>query len=183
MSTQQVERLTALLARVQRNRGLPRGDNGASRPQAAPMTAPVAAAPPARRAEPPVAAVPTPPAAVMATPAGASAAARARPAPTPLEMAFEGRVSQPEQLTQPIDLAPLPTASSSGGTAAASRGGASADTAASRGGASGRDGRVLAEPNTPEPSKPIVQVVSKQPPHTAASFGELLRRSLSLRPR
>jgi hypothetical protein len=168
MSTQQVERLTALLARVQRNRSLPRSDNGASRPQPAPMPAPVAAAPPARRAEPQVAAV-LPPAAVIAAPA---AAARARPAPTPLEMAFEGRVSQPHQATQPIDLAPLPTASSGGGTAPALHGGASA-----------RDGRVLAEPNTPEPSKPIVQVVSKQPPHTAASFGELLRRSLSLRPR
>jgi hypothetical protein len=45
------------------------------------------------------------------------------------------------------------------------------------------EGRVLAEPNTAEPTKPIVQVVSKQPPPAAASFGELLKRSLSLRPR
>jgi hypothetical protein len=45
------------------------------------------------------------------------------------------------------------------------------------------EGRVLAEPNTTEPTKPIVQVVSKQPPVAAASFGELLKRSLSLRPR
>lgn len=161
MSNQQVERLTALLARVQRNRSAPRGDNGVARPQAAAAPVPTPGATPAsapRRAEPAAAAVPVPPSSVMAAPAPAPS--RGRPAPTPLEMAFEGRVSQPvEQMTQPIDVSPLPVASSP------------------------RDGRVLAEPNTPEPSKPIVQVVSKQPPHAAASFGELLRRSLSLRPR
>jgi hypothetical protein len=32
-------------------------------------------------------------------------------------------------------------------------------------------------------TKPIAQVVSKHPPTTALAFGELLRRSLALRPR
>jgi len=154
MSTQQVERLTALLARVQRNRSSSRGGNGASARQPVAAVAPPAAAPAPKRGELPVPSAPVP-----------SAPSRGRHAPTPLEMALEGRVSQPaEQFTRPVDVAPVPTPAPAAAPARAA-------------------GRVLAEPITPEPSKPIVQVVSKQPPHAAASFGELLKRSLSLRPR
>jgi translation initiation factor IF-2 len=205
MSHPQVERLEALLARVQRNRSLPRRDNAAPAPRpraeqapAAPVAAapvprprveqppaappaapaarprveqapaaPVAAAPaPKPRAEQPPPAPIAPPAARPRTeqpqPAPASAPPRAKPALTPLEMALEGRAGQPATplRQQLIDSVPPPAA------------------------APMRDvGRVLAEPSTPEPSKPNVQVVSKQPPHAVASFGELLRRSLSLRPR
>ena len=46
-----------------------------------------------------------------------------------------------------------------------------------------REGAMLVDPPLSQPSKPIVQVVSKHPPSVAANFGELLKRSLSLRPR
>jgi hypothetical protein len=173
MSNQQVERLSALLARVQRNRSLPRGDNGAvSKTQAgvgAPAAPPAPAKPRVETAKvapapvPPPKAAPAPAPAQMAAPVPppAAAPARGKAAPTPLEMALEGRLSRPmETATQPPEVVPPPAAT-----------------------APVREGRVLAEPIVPEPSKPIVQVVSKQPPHTVASFGELLRRSLSLRPR
>jgi hypothetical protein len=42
---------------------------------------------------------------------------------------------------------------------------------------------MLVDPPVAQPSKPIVQVVSKHPPTASSSFGELLKRSLSLRPR
>jgi len=42
---------------------------------------------------------------------------------------------------------------------------------------------LIIDPPIPQPSKPVAQVVSKHPPSVALSFGELLRRSLSLRPR
>jgi hypothetical protein len=160
MSTQQVERLTALLARVQRNRSASRAGNGAPAPQPVAAIAPPAAAPAPRRAE-----VPVPPAPVAPVAPAPSAPSRGRHAPTPLEMALEGRVSQPsEQFASHTAVAPAPAPVPAAAPARAA-------------------GRVLAEPITPEPSKPIVQVVSKQPPHAAASFGELLKRSLSLRPR
>jgi len=42
---------------------------------------------------------------------------------------------------------------------------------------------LVIDPALEAPSKPIAQVVSKHPPSTPASFGDLLRRSLSARPR
>jgi hypothetical protein len=42
---------------------------------------------------------------------------------------------------------------------------------------------LLIDPPIPQPTKPVAQVVSKHPPSVASTFGELLRRSLSLRPR
>jgi hypothetical protein len=148
---------------VQRNRAVPRGANGAQ------LAQPVPAAIDRPRIEPPVPVVsPRVPAAAAPAPAAAPAAismpgqpARAKPAPTPLEMALEGRASrQPERPPPAAEAAPITFAPPAP-----------------------QGGRVLAEPVTAEPTKPIVQVVSKQPPHAAASFGELLRRSLSLRPR
>jgi hypothetical protein len=49
--------------------------------------------------------------------------------------------------------------------------------------ASKRDGVVLADPVPANPARPIAQVLSKQAPITPTSFGDLLKRSLSLRPR
>jgi hypothetical protein len=159
MSTRQVERLEALLATVQRNRGAQRGDNGAERVQQAPaVVRRTPAEPPPAPVAAPVSAPPPPPPAPPAPAPAMAQPARARPAPTPLEMALEGRASggvgKPERAAPAAPPPSPPT-----------------------------EGRVLAEPNTAEPTKPIVQVVSKQPPAAAASFGELLKRSLSLRPR
>jgi hypothetical protein len=44
-------------------------------------------------------------------------------------------------------------------------------------------GRVLADPTPPTVTRPIVQAVTKHPPTTGHTFGEMLRRSLALRPR
>jgi hypothetical protein len=41
---------------------------------------------------------------------------------------------------------------------------------------------VLADAGAMQPSKPIAHVVSPHPPAVALTFGELLRRSLALRP-
>jgi hypothetical protein len=45
------------------------------------------------------------------------------------------------------------------------------------------DSPIIIDPAVAQASKPVAQVVSKHPPSVALSFGELLRRSLSLRPR
>jgi len=45
------------------------------------------------------------------------------------------------------------------------------------------EGLVLADPVLGSPAKPIAQVVSKHPPLATPSFSDLLRRSLSARPR
>jgi hypothetical protein len=44
-------------------------------------------------------------------------------------------------------------------------------------------GRVLADPTPPQPTRPIVQAVTKHPPNQPHTFSELLKRSLALRPR
>jgi hypothetical protein len=45
------------------------------------------------------------------------------------------------------------------------------------------EGRVIADPAPPIPSKPIAQATTKHPPASGNTFGDLLRRSLALRPR
>jgi hypothetical protein len=45
------------------------------------------------------------------------------------------------------------------------------------------EGRVVADPQPVQPGRPIAHAVSMHPPSQALTFGELLRRSLSLRPR
>jgi hypothetical protein len=160
--TTQVDRLETLLARVQQNRQRPRAASpdalAAKQVAGAPM-APVAAAPSPPRAAPnradtrPLKPQPAPSAAQAAPP---------RPAATPLEMAVEGRLSSPSahgagQVSMPQQ--PPPAAPVS------------------------YDGRVLVDPQPAPAGRPIVQVVSMNPPSQALTFGELLRRSLSLRPR
>src|SRR6185295_111636 len=92
---------------------------------------------------------------------------RGKPGATPLEMAFEDQLSgahaapqaKPAQQPAPASFSPQAAASAV------------------------REGAMLVDPAVPQPSKPIVQVVSKHPPSVASTFGELLKRSLSLRPR
>jgi DNA polymerase-3 subunit gamma/tau len=125
-------------------------------------------------------------------------------------MAFEDQLSGPHaapQAAPAMAREPLPAFGHAG---PAGRGGASAGEAAPpvrgggaaveaapspRGGAASaprqsppaapapREGAMLVDPPVVQPSKPIVQVVSKHPPTAASNFGELLKRSLSLRPR
>ena len=144
-----VDRLQALLGRVQQNRGKARAQQEARQEDVDTLTAP-----PAGYERP-------------ARPAAVAAAPEPRPkpkAPTPLEMAVEGRIGQPaiEAVAAPRlvsarpQVAPPPPAA---------------------------DSVMVIEGAVPEPSKPIMHVVSTHPPTTAPSFGELLRRSLSLRPR
>ena len=148
----QVNRLQALLQRVEDNRKKPRAAAVATpapelRPAPAARAAPAPAAAPVRAAPPP----------------------EQRPKPkaaTPLEMAVEGRMSQPVS-PQPEVKRPMPQTTPKIAAVAAPV----------------SEGVLLVEGTMAEPSKPIVHVVSKHPPSTALSFGDLLRRSLSLRPR
>jgi hypothetical protein len=151
--SRQVDRLQALLQRVEDNRKKPRAV-AAFAPEAVP--APVAApAPPAVRA----------PAAPVRSAAPAPEQRPKPKAPTPLEMAVEGRISQPAM--PPPEAKPQlpPTRPRVAAVAPAPQ------------------GVLLVEGTLAEPSKPIAHVVSMHPPSTALTFGELLRRSLSLRPR
>jgi hypothetical protein len=165
MSTQ-VERLEALLERVRENRGQPRA--GAPAQPAAPARFEAAAPAPARPAPPPA------PAAARAEPRQAD---RAKPGATPLEMAFEDQLSGPHAPPQ-AKPAPQPAPASFKPREAAPSFAQQSSAAAAP-----REGAMLVDPVVPQPSKPIVQVVSKHPPSVASTFGELLKRSLSLRPR
>jgi hypothetical protein len=183
--TGQTDRLQALLVRVQENRQQPRGGN--TRAYQAPPA--VQEAPVVHRAQPAPREVPQPvyaaaaqaPAAQpafgertqprSADPRGAKAAA------TPLEMAVEGRLSAP--IHAPANTPPQAPAQSH---AHAPPQRAHAQAAAPAAPVS-REGVVLVEAQVPQPTRPIAQVVSMNPPSLAATFGELLRRSLSLRPR
>jgi hypothetical protein len=172
----QVDRLQALLQRVNDNRQKPRAvapaPVAAAGPTARMMAGPKASAAPQApgAARPAPAAMPTKP---QMVPGSSAADARPKPkAPTPLELAVEGRISQP--LAQPpvrpgavVSRAPAPAP-------------APAAVAAAR---PVYEGSMVADVAPAEPSKPIAHVVSTHPPFTALSFGELLRRSLSLRPR
>jgi hypothetical protein len=161
----QVDRLQALLQRVQLNR---------SKPHAV-WVAPVSAEQ-ARSAEPSRAAAVPAPAPHMSAPAPHMPATqsprgpdptvrsgapepRAKPATaTPLEMAVEGHFSRPV----PAEPAAKPAVATASGSS---------------------QGVALVDVALPQPQKPIAHVVSKHPHSSAATFGDLLRRSLSLRPR
>jgi len=143
----QVDRLQALLHRVQQNREKPRPDGGGGelgpRERGAPSGRPV-----------PMAAAPM------------AAAPMAAPGPDPRA------ASRPEQRDPrevPTSTFPRPRVDVPPPAATLS--------------ATSHGEPLIIDPPVPQPSKPVVQVVSKHPPSVALSFGELLRRSLSLRPR
>lgn len=150
----QVDRLQALLGRVQQNRAKARPDGGfgthGMRDRAAPSGRPLAA-----------------PAPMAAAPKREPARAESRPAPPP-EPRAASRVEQRDPRENATSGYPRPQleAQPPAVTMSASHG-----------------EPLIIDPPVPQPSKPVVQVVSKHPPSVALSFGELLRRSLSLRPR
>ncbi len=76
---------------------------------------------------------------------------------TPLEMALEGEVARAAAQTAPVPSEPFAPAMP--------------------------QGRVLADPAPPTVTRAIAQAVTKHPPTTGHTFGEVLRRSLALRPR
>ncbi len=128
------------------------------------------------RTQPRAQAVAPAPAAVEPEPPAAQRATRAS---SPLEMAVAGELdrAQPAPAPAPPAAAPAPPAAAPAPPAAAP---APAPAPAP---ASPEGGIVLADPNPVEPARSVAQVVSKSPVGTDLSFGELLRRSLSLRPR
>jgi len=142
----QVDRLQALLRRVQQNRGKPRPDGGGGE-HGARERGGVSMRPPQR--EP-----------------GRS---ESRPAPGP-EPRAASRVEEREPREIPTSAFPRPRLDVP-------------PPAATLSASSSHGEPLIIDPPVPQPSKPVVQVVSKHPPSMALSFGELLRRSLSLRPR
>ena len=196
MSQERVELLEGLLSRVQENRKRTRTPAGlglvqpeAARAVAAPAPEPQKPAPvtPAARPFAPAAtaAAPTP----IAAPARAAAPAAQ---PRPAAAAAPARISAPEapsvrrghdRTATPLEMAV-----------------AELDLAASKAAAQGAAGGgqvPLAPPISPEeafapriiepepirePARPIAQVVSRHAPQVDATFGAMLKRSLSLRP-
>ena len=146
-------------------------------------TTPVGMPTPARVATAPVAALDDeldfsslpPPGASRAPqePAFTPAERRTRPGATPLEMAVEDTLDRPA--VAPV--VQLPTRAAQPAAPPAPVAQAQPATAARR------DGVVLADPVPATPARPIAQVLSKHAPITPTSFGDLLKRSLSLRPR
>jgi len=183
----QAQKLEALLARVQHNRSQARHASAASSahargaeipeesfedpPSLVPEPDSFAPPVPAARAVPPPV-VPRPPVRQTTEPVVApSPAASSRGPRTPLEIAVEDKLEHPS--TRPHQSVPQrPPAAAAPAPAPAPAPRASAD-----------EPITLADPPAPAVSKPIAQVVSKQPPVASATFGDLLRRSLSLRPR
>jgi hypothetical protein len=104
-------------------------------------------------------------------PAFTPAERRTRPGATPLEMAVEDTLDRPavSPIVSPPARAQAPAAAPQPAAAAQP--------------AQRRDGVVLADPMPATPGRPIAQTLSKQPPVVPVSFGDLLKRSLSLRPR
>lgn len=178
MSAAQVQKLEALLQRVQHNRGRARTPGANVTAAGVPAPAAQLAPEPARAAS-------------MGAAAAASVAAR--PArerlSTPLEMAVEGELNRPASApaprapsqaqqpprpapAQPARQAPEPRAPTPQPMPRASV----AQPAAAQ------PSRIDSASIAP-PSKPIANVVSKHPSTEASSFGQLLSRSLRLRPR
>ena len=109
-------------------------------------------------------------------PAFTPAERRARPGATPLELAVEDTLDRPA--VSPVQAPNRGPAQPLAAPAASAPAAAAPAAPAQR-----RDGVVLADPTPPAPARPIAQVLSKQPPIVPTSFGDLLKRSLSLRPR
>jgi hypothetical protein len=176
MSEQQVERLNALLHRVQQNRQKPRATGRAvptrmvvQQVAANTVTAPKEVEPPRpRRSTPPMAPAPTPPMASMPAEPPPPPPRRPAPAarPSPIERAVTNELEReppPPREAPAVAMrnAPAPTPVMDPQEIVP---------------------RVI-EPDPPRPSaRPIAQLVSKHAPPVDATFGAMLKRSLSLRP-
>ncbi|MEY4514019.1 MAG: hypothetical protein RLZZ450_6141 [Pseudomonadota bacterium] len=169
MSDSQLQQLEALLTTVQTNKQKPRPARAVAAPQAK-----AASASPGLPAESPSSALKRPPAgpadrrapAVEQTPDRRVAAAERRP--VAIEMPFNN--ARDEHAAPP----PPPNANTAkrDQAAAARSGDANAEIVP----------RVI-EPDAPRAStRPIAQLVSKHVPQVDATFGAMLKRSLSLRP-
>jgi hypothetical protein len=182
IASAQVEKLEALLARVQRNRTQPRAGSGSNgrprdemsfegvtsvRPAPEPVQ-PAQARPPTPMAAPEMQAppVPRPQVRAITEPIAAPGPGASRPARTPLEMAVENKLERPSTHPhqQPSSAVTVPQPVSFARSAS-------------------DEPVMLADPAPVQASRGIGQVVSKSPPIVAQTFGDLLRRSLSLRPR
>jgi len=175
-----VEKLEALLARVQHNRDVPRmapsAPAFASEPQEESFEDPPSLVPePSFAPEParPQAAVPVPRPPVRPITEPIAMPTASRPARTPLELAVENKLERPS--THPNLQPPQPVQPS--GPAAVPPPVAFARPASSD------EPVILADPPPPTASRSIGQVVSKAAPIASQTFGDLLRKSLSLRPR
>ena len=161
-----VEKLEALLVRVQRNRTQPRNGAGASQGFAREASFEAAPAPQA----------PRPPVRPIAEPIAQSPATASRPARTPLEQAVENKLERPS--THP-HLQAVPSPQSPAQSAAS----APVPQPLSFAKAGAEEPSLVVDPPPPAATRSVGQVVSKQPLIASQSFGDLLRRSLSLRPR
>lgn len=196
MSTAQVERLQALLSRVQQNRARPRPVAATAaqdsidttppppapvvkpQPQVRPVIEPERVRVPDMKPVAPAPRVSAQPERAMPAPARPTA-----PGATPLEMALEGEVARAAEIAasmpapvprpQPVP-APLPEPV---GSPVEPRRAVAVAPETEVG------PRVLADPTPPQPSRPVVQAVTKHPPVQPHTFTELLKRSLALRPR
>ena len=179
----QLDRLQSLLERVQRNRAQPRAEHehgvAAGSAVAVARTATPSAAPPA------VVKVAAPARVASATPAPVAAPARARsmgsaPPPsrprqsTPLEQAVEGQVA--ERATGGIG-SPAPRSAPPAPRSAPPVPRSLPPVVAAQPG-----GPQRIEPQLPTINQPVAQLLTAPPRVEELTFGDLLRRSLSLRP-
>jgi hypothetical protein len=188
MSDQQLERLNTLLQRVQANRrtapvrtALPANAQVLQPSAAASFAQPAAEPPRPRRSTPPLA--PNAPIAndsmTAAIPADAPLPPGRRPVaparPSPLEMAFAGELDR--------EPAPAPAPRSQRPPAPAQPVATSMPAAPAAPLAPQEIVPRVIEPDMPRTSaRAIAQVVSKHAPAIDATFGAMLKRSLSLRP-
>lgn len=185
MSQEQVERLEALLTRVQANRRAARTIAGMPSPAANPpvMRAAPADAKPVRAAAPATAGRP---AAAVAKPAATEAAARA-PSPAAAPRARAGAEAPAARAPEPaVSETPAARARDSAPPVRGSRSVPPQQPAVHSQPPNAEDAEL--EPNViepepiREPARPIAQVVSRHAPQADATFGAMLKRSLSLRP-
>lgn len=201
MSQERVERLEALLSRVQENRNRPRTRTpaglgaapqvakAAEAPKAAPVREPQAAAPrpapvmqkPVVRTIPP--APPTPSGKAIAQPPAARAAApEPGPASQPARRPGQDRSATPLEMA----VAELDLASAAASNKAEVRREPAAPAAPAVAPAIAPEEAfepyVIEPEPIREPARPIAQVVSRHAPQVDATFGAMLKRSLSLRP-
>jgi len=163
MSQQQVQRLQTLLETVQRNRQRPGEPIGAAAANVVQKKSPANTT--AAAAEPPRARVATPDiasaqAAKPAAPAPRPAAPQPQPQAQQREAAPQPPVTQPKSAPRIPEPQPAPQA-------------VAQEPIVPR----------MIEPEAPRPAtRPIAQLVSKHAPVVDATFGAMLKRSLSLRP-
>ncbi len=195
--TQQVERLEALLTRVQENRAVPRA-RAAVQPTAAAAPAPkqpIAAAPAAAAKPVPAPVAPTRPV-MQERDRGSVTEERVslpgQRAPTrPVDAKEPARRPERERMSTPLEmaveeelLANSPSEPPTGQWSTQAR------VPAGMAGKPVPTGPIATEPSFTvepeplrEPARPIAQVVSKHATEIEATFGAMLKRSLGLRPR